>query len=57
MQMLFRSLWQGALNGTQTRTREEALLPGRYGFSGSFAQALYWFGFEVANIVVYGGRR
>ncbi len=57
MQMLFRSLWQGAVNGAQTRTRDEAFLPGRYGFGGSVSQALYWFGFEVANIVVYGARR
>lgn len=57
MKTFFSALWQGLVNGAQTKTRDAAAQPQSYGLSASFPQALYWFGFEVANIVVYGARK
>ena len=57
MPSFIEALRTGILSGAQTRTRDAALLPQRYGLSDSISQGLYWLGFEVANIVVYGARR
>jgi hypothetical protein len=48
------ALWRGVMSGTQARERGEAVPPQQYGFDTSIAQALYWFGFELGNVVVFG---
>lgn len=53
---LGRALWQGILSGAASRDRASAARPESYGYKGSVAQACYWFGFEVANVVVHGTR-
>jgi hypothetical protein len=48
------ALWRGLISGTQARERSGAPPPQHYGFDGSIAQALYWLGFEIGNVVVFG---
>jgi hypothetical protein len=57
MQTLGKSLWHGLVNGASTRQRSSAPQPQALGYTGSISQALYWFGFEVTNAVVYGARK
>jgi hypothetical protein len=57
MQTLSAALWRGLVNGASTPQRASAPTPQGLGFGGSIAQALYWFGFQVANVVVYGSRK
>ncbi len=56
MQHYFNALWQGILGGSAVRDRASDSGPDAHGFTSSFAQGLYWFGFEVANVVVQGAR-
>jgi len=50
------ALWHGILSGASARERAGAQSPENLGIDGSFAQALYWLGFEVSNVVVHGAR-
>ena len=54
MQQLFDALWQGMLAGTSARTRAAAPGPQAHGYTSSLSQALYWFAFEIASVVVHG---
>lgn len=56
MQHYFDALWQGVLAGAAARERAGAPGPQAHGYTTSIAQALYWLGFEVANVVVHGAR-
>jgi hypothetical protein len=48
------ALWHGIMSGTQSRERSGAVPPQHYGFESNVSQALYWFGFEIGNVVVFG---
>jgi hypothetical protein len=48
------ALWHGVMSGTQARERSGAVPPQHYGYDASATQALYWFGFEIGNVVVFG---
>jgi hypothetical protein len=48
------ALWRGVISGTQARERSDAVPPQHYGFDASLPQALYWFGFEIGNVIVFG---
>ncbi len=50
------ALWHGILSGASARERAGAQSPKNLGIDGSIAQALYWLGFEVSNVVVHGAR-
>ncbi len=50
------ALWHGIMNGASARDRASAQQPAMLGIDGSIAQALYWFAFEVSNVVVHGAR-
>jgi len=56
MATLVAAFWQGLLNGSNTRDRATARQPQELGYSGSLGQGLYWLGFQVSNVVVYGAR-
>jgi hypothetical protein len=56
MRDIFGALWRGVISGTQSRERSGAVPPQQYGFDASVTQALYWFGFEIGNVVVFGKR-
>jgi hypothetical protein len=57
MDTLRSALWQGLINGAAARDRAAAPRPESLGFSGATTQGLYYFGFELANALVYGARR
>jgi hypothetical protein len=57
MRTLGEALWNGLLSGAFTRDRASAVPPAERGYAGPIAQALYWFGFELSNVVVFGARR
>jgi hypothetical protein len=48
------ALWRGLVSGTQARERSGAPPPQHYGYDESIPQALYWLGFEIGNVVVFG---
>jgi len=56
MRNIFSALWHGVISGTQARERSVATPPEQYGFDASVTQALYWFGFEIGNVIVFGKR-
>jgi hypothetical protein len=56
MRTLGEALWNGLLAGGFTKDRASATPPEARGYTGPIAQALYWFGFEISNVVVFGGR-
>jgi hypothetical protein len=53
---LFNAFGRGAISGTQARERGAAVPPQHYGYDSSLSQALYWFGFEIGNVLVFGKR-
>jgi len=57
MRTLGEALWNGLLAGAFERDRASAATPAERGYAGAIAQALYWFGFELSNVVVFGARR
>jgi hypothetical protein len=57
MRTLGEAFWNGLLAGASERDRASATPPDRRGYTGPIAQALYWFGFELSNVVVFGTRR
>ncbi len=57
MRTLGEALWNGLIAGGFDRDRASATPPEELGYTGSIAQALYWFGFEISNVVVFGARR
>ena len=53
---LLSAFGRGAISGTQARDRGAATPPQHYGFDSNLTQALYWFGFEIGNVIVFGKR-
>ncbi|MBD5633801.1 MAG: hypothetical protein IAI49_04905 [Candidatus Eremiobacteraeota bacterium] len=53
---LVGAIGRGFMNGTRARERSAATPPPHYGYDSSLAQALYWFGFEIGNVAVFGKR-
>jgi len=56
MQHYVGAFWHGIKAGAASHDRAGAPAPQTYGFTTSSAQGLYWFGFEIANVVVHGAR-
>ena len=56
MQQYLNALWKGVLGGAAARDRAREPGPETHGFTSSIAQALFWLGFELANVVVHGAR-
>jgi len=57
MRTLGEAFWNGLLAGGFTHDRASATPPEERGYTGPLSQALYWFGFELSNVVVFGARR
>ncbi len=45
------------VSGALTKDRASATPPEARGYTGALSQGLYWFGFEISNVVVFGTRR
>jgi len=54
MGTLVHAFWLGLVNGANVRERSQAQKPEAQGLSGTIAQAVYWAGFQISNVVVYG---
>ncbi len=56
MQHYLNALWHGMQGGAAARDRAGVSGPQTQGYTSSIAQALYWLGFEIANVIVHGAR-